>query len=147
LHNRFLYRLDKNHYSTIDEFVFDLRLIAANCLQFNSNPGDSMKNYDSFRDIAVKFLETSEMLCNFFIVQHEVSSSSSSSSSAKVNVYPTILHCWVDCVKVIDELIQVSNPLDGSQTAWFFMEPVSHYCGGQYPEGMESFHPLPPPLI
>ena len=106
-----------------------------------------MKNYDSFRDIAVKFLETSEMLCNFFIVQHEVSSSSSSSSSAKVNVYPTILHCWVDCVKVIDELIQVSNPLDGSQTAWFFMEPVSYYCGGQYPEGMESFHPLPPPLI
>ncbi len=95
-----------------------------------------MKNDDSFRTIAVNFLETSEKLCNFFIVQHEMSSSSSS-SSAKANIYPTLLHCWVDCVKVIDEMIQVSNPLDGLQTAWFFMEPVSYYCGGQYPEGMD----------
>lgn len=121
-------RLDKNQYSTIHDFVHDLRLIAANCLQFNSNANDAMKNDDSFRTIAVNFLDTSEKLCNFFIAQHE-------SSSAKVNVYPPLLYCWVDIVKVLDELIQVVNPSDGTQTAWFFMEPVTYYCGGKYPEG------------
>jgi hypothetical protein len=85
-----------------------------------------MKNDDSFRAIAVNFLDTSEKLCNYFIAQHE---------STKVNAYPPLLYCWVDIVKVIDELIQVTNPTDGSQTAWFFMEPVTYYCGGQYPEG------------
>lgn len=129
-----LSRLDKNQYSTIDEFVNDLRLISANCLQFNSNPFDSMKNDDSFRTIAVNFLDTSEKLCNFFIVQHELSSTSS--SSTKLNVYPTLLHSWLDCVKVIDEMIQLINPTDGIQTSWYFMEPVSYYCGGLFPDGM-----------
>lgn len=130
-------RLDKDQYSTVDKFVHDLRLIAANCLQFNTDIIDSLKNEDSFRYSAVNFLETSEKLCNFFITQYELSSSSS-----KINIYPSLLYCWLDCIKVIDEVFQVTNPHDGLQTAWYFKEPVTYFCQGQYPPGVStaSFH-------
>lgn len=112
-------RLDKNIYKTVDEFVGDLRLIAANCLQYNTTINDS------FRPVAIDFLTTAEELCKYFIAKPE---------SPKV-VYPTLLYCWADCVKAIDELLNMTNPEDGFQTAWFFMQPVTFFCGGVYPEG------------
>lgn len=112
-------RLDKNQYVNLDDFVLDLRRIAANCLQYNTTLDDS------FRPLAVDFLATAEDLCKLFLAKHEL---------PKV-VYPSLLYCWKDCVKAIDELIQMTNPEDGLQTAWFFLYPVSYFCGGGYPDG------------
>lgn len=112
-------RLDKNLYSTLCEFVMDLRLIAANCLQYNTTPDDS------FRPMATEFLSTVEELCKFFVAKPEL---------PKV-VYPSLLHCWKDCVGVIDELVDMINPVDKLQTAWFFLQPVTFFFGGEYPEG------------
>eukprot|EP00571_Detonula_confervacea_P006186 CAMPEP_0172316206 /NCGR_PEP_ID=MMETSP1058-20130122/27507_1 /TAXON_ID=83371 /ORGANISM="Detonula confervacea, Strain CCMP 353" /LENGTH=1200 /DNA_ID=CAMNT_0013030463 /DNA_START=35 /DNA_END=3637 /DNA_ORIENTATION=+ len=113
-------KLDKNQYSALGDFVQDLRLIAANCLQYNTSPGG-----DSFRPVAMEFLTTAEDLCRLFIAKHE----------APTIVYPTLLYCWVDCIKAVDELINMTNPEDGLQTAWYFLHPVTYFCGGQYPEG------------
>mmetsp|Transcript_33301 Transcript_33301/g.80531 ORF Transcript_33301/g.80531 Transcript_33301/m.80531 type:complete len:834 (+) Transcript_33301:265-2766(+) len=112
-------KLDKNQYKTVCEFVQDLRLIAANCLQYNTTVDDS------FRPVAVDFLTTAEDLCKFFIAKHE----------APKTVYPSLLYCWADCIKAIDELINMTNPEDRLQTAWFFLHPVTYFCSGQYPEG------------
>jgi hypothetical protein len=101
----------------------DLRLIAANCLQYNTTLDDS------FRPIATEFLSTVEALCKFFIAKPEL---------PKV-VYPSLLHCWKDCVGVIDELVDITNPVDKFQTAWFFLQPVTFFCGGEYPEGNSAF--------
>mmetsp|Transcript_3177 Transcript_3177/g.7062 ORF Transcript_3177/g.7062 Transcript_3177/m.7062 type:complete len:894 (-) Transcript_3177:256-2937(-) len=62
---------------------------------------------------------------SFFLAKHEL---------PKV-AYPSLLYCWTDCVKAIDELIQLTNPEDGLQTAWYFLHPVSYFCGGEYPDG------------
>jgi hypothetical protein len=102
----------------VDEFVADLRLIAANCLQYNTTVNDS------FRPVAVDFLTTAEELCKFFIAKKEM---------PKV-VYPSILYCWADCVKAMDELVNMTGE-DGFQTAWFFLQPVPYFCGGAYPVG------------
>jgi len=112
-------KLDKNQYANLDEFVLDLRRIAANCLQYNTTLDDS------FRPLAVEFLTTAEDLCKFFLAKPE---------SPKI-VYPSILYCWADCVKAIDELIQMTNPEDQLQTAWFFLHPVSYFCQGNFPPG------------
>ena len=71
------------------------------------------------------FLTTAEELCRYFILKHE----------APKKPYRSILYCWVECIKVIDEAIKLTNPDDGHQTAWFFLHPVNYFCGGQWPEG------------
>ena len=112
-------RLDKNQYSTVDEFVLDLRRIASNCLQYNTTVNDS------FRPVAVEFLTLAEDLCKLFIAKPEL---------PKV-VYPCILYCWADCVRVLSALINIKNADDEHQSAWFFLHPVTFFCGGVYPEG------------
>jgi hypothetical protein len=79
---------------------------------------------DSFRPVAVDFLTTAEELCKFFIAKKEL---------RKV-VYPSILYCWADCIKAMDELVNMTGE-DGFQTAWFFLQPVPYFCGGAYPAG------------
>ena len=112
-------KLDKNKYNTVGEFVDDLRLIASNCLIYNTTINDS------FRPVAVDFLTTAEELCGYFILKHD----------APKKPYRNILYCWVECMKVIDEAIKLTNPDDGHQTAWFFLHPVNYFCGGQWPDG------------
>lgn len=97
----------------------DLRLIASNCLQYNTTLDDS------FRPIATEFLSTVEDLCKFFIAKPEMPNV----------VYPSLLYCWTACVEVIDELVNMTNPVDRLQTAWFFLHPVTYFCGGEYPQG------------
>jgi hypothetical protein len=97
----------------------DLRLIASNCLQYNTTLDDS------FRPIATEFLSTVEDLCKFFIAKPETPNV----------VYPSLLYCWTACVEVIDELVNMTNPVDRLQTAWFFLHPVTYFCGGEYPQG------------
>jgi hypothetical protein len=118
-------RLDKDQYSNISDFVMDLRLIAANCLQFNTTVDDSL------RPEATEFLTTAEDLCKFFVAKPEVPNV----------VYPALLHCWADCLRVIDELINMTNPGDKMQTAWFFLQPVTYFCGGEYPHGKSAAFP------
>lgn len=118
-------RLDKNQYKTVGDFVYDLRLIAANCLQYNTTVNDS------FRPVAIDFLSIAEDLCKFFIAKNE-----------PTQVYPSLLYCWADCVKSITELINMTNPDDNHQTAWFFLQPVTYFCGGQYPEGEIDFESI-----
>jgi len=113
------FRLDKNQYSTVAEFVLDLRRICSNCLQYNTTIDDS------FRPIATDCLTTMEQLCKFFIGKNE---------SPKI-VYPRLVYCWEECLKVIDALLKIKNPDDGYQTAHFFLQPVSFFCGGQWPHG------------
>ena len=112
-------KLDKDQYSTIGDFVNDLRLIAANCLQYNTIVDDS------FRPIAVNFLSTAEELVKFFVARPEL----------PTVTYPSLLHSWKECVSVIDELVNMTNPENGLQTIWFFLFPVTYFCGGEYPEG------------
>ncbi|KAL7542395.1 hypothetical protein ACHAXR_011744 [Thalassiosira sp. AJA248-18] len=112
-------KLDKNLHSTVGEFVHDLRLIGANCLQYNTTVNDS------FRPVAIDFLTTAEDLCNFFIAKHE----------SPKTPYPSLLYCWEDCVKIFSELINMINPEDGHQTAWYFLHPVSFFFQGSWPEG------------
>eukprot|EP00581_Thalassiosira_minuscula_P010553 CAMPEP_0183712840 /NCGR_PEP_ID=MMETSP0737-20130205/7896_1 /TAXON_ID=385413 /ORGANISM="Thalassiosira miniscula, Strain CCMP1093" /LENGTH=752 /DNA_ID=CAMNT_0025941553 /DNA_START=130 /DNA_END=2385 /DNA_ORIENTATION=+ len=114
-----LSKLDKNQYAYIGDFVLDLRRIAANCLQYNTTIDDS------FRPLAIDFLTTAEDLCKFFIAKVE---------APKV-AYPPLLYCWPECIKAIDELVNMTNPDDNLQTAWFFLHPVSYFCGGAYPDG------------
>lgn len=113
------YRLDKNQYETVADFVLDLRRICSNCLQYNTTINDS------FRPVATECLTTMEQLCKFFIGKNE---------SPKI-VYPRLLYCWEECLKVIDALLKITNPDDGYQTAHFFLQPVSFFCGGQWPHG------------
>ncbi len=113
------YRLDKNQYETVADFVLDLRRICSNCLQYNTTINDS------FRPVATECLTTIEQLCKFFIGKNE---------SPKI-VYPRLLYCWEECLKVIDALLKITNPDDGYQTAHFFLQPVSFFCGGQWPHG------------
>ena len=61
----------------------------------------------------MEFLALSEDLCKFFIAKEEL---------PKV-VYPPILYCWRDAVQAIDELIELINPDDQLQTAWYFLQP------------------------
>jgi len=88
-------------------------------LQYNTTVNDS------FRPVAVDFLITAEDLCKFFIAKHE----------APRIIYPPLLYCWADCVKTMDELINMKNTDDNLQTAWYFLHPVTYFCGGVYPEG------------
>jgi len=115
-------KLDKDQYSTIGDFVNDLRLIAANCLQYNTIVDDS------FRPIAVSFLSTAEELVKFFVARPEL---------PKVT-YPSLMYSWKECISVIDELVNTINPENGLQTIWFFLFPVTYFCGGEYPEGYLS---------
>jgi len=121
-------KLDKNTYNTIIEFISDLRLIASNCLQYNTTV------QDSFRPVAIDFLKSSEELCKYFISKTEL--------PTKIN--PPILYCWDDCIKVINEVINMTNIEDKHQTAWFFLHPVPFFCNGQYPEGYLNVihHPI-----
>jgi len=120
-------KLDKNEYSNLGDFVLDLRRIAANCLQYNTTVDDS------FRPLAIDFLTTAEDLCKLFIAKHE----------SPNHVYPSILYCWADCVNAMDELIGMTNPEDKLQTAWYFLHPVSYFCGGSFPEGYLDKVPKP----
>lgn len=101
------------------EFMLDLRRISSNCLQYNTTVKDS------FRPVATEFLNVSEDLCKLFLAKHE---------HPKVP-YPSLLYCWEECVKSLDELLNILNPEDGHQAAWFFLQPVTFFCGGEYPEG------------
>jgi hypothetical protein len=45
------------------------------------------------------------------------------------------VYCWEECLKVIDALLKIKNPDDGYQTAYYFLQPVSFFCQGQWPDG------------
>jgi len=106
---------EKNEYSTVAAFVLDLRRIFSNCLRYNT----SIK--DSLRPVAVKGIETTETLLSVFLGKPEAAS------------YPPILFCWKLCIDVLDTLYSLTNPNDGNMTAYYFLYPVSFYCGGQFP--------------
>lgn len=112
-------RLEKNKHATVTEFVLDLRRIFSNCLQYNVTINDS------FRPVARECLNTAEDLLTFFLAK----------DAEPTVLYPSLLYCWEDCAKVIDALYNLTNPDDGYQTAYFFMEPVPFYFGGAYPDG------------
>ena len=113
------FRLDKNQYSTVAEFVLDLRRVFSNCLQYNTTINDS------YRPVATECLTTIEQLCKFFIGKNE---------SPRI-VYPRLVYCWEECLKVIDAVLKIKNPDDGYQTAYYFLQPVSFFCVGQWPHG------------
>ena len=104
-------------YSSVPQFVLDLRRIFANCLIYNT----SIK--DSLRPVAVEVLQTAEDLLKVFIGQDQTGKQS----------YPPLLYCWKLCVNVLDTLYNLVNPDDGQPTALYFLHPVSYYCGGVFP--------------
>eukprot|EP00980_Cylindrotheca_fusiformis_P011812 scaffold2816_cov121-Cylindrotheca_fusiformis.AAC.28 len=112
-------KLERNEYPTVSAFVYDLRRIFSNCLRYNT----SLK--DAFRPVAVDVLTTAEQLMTVFLAQPEYPTS----------VYPPLLFCWKLCLSVLDTLYNLTNPEDGAATALYFLYPVTHYCGGQYPPG------------
>ena len=110
-------KLEKNEYSTVADFVLDLRRIFANCLQFNT----SIK--DTLRPIAVECLVTAEELMTFFLAKPEFPAAA----------YPPQLYCWKLCLSVLDTLYNLTNPGDEQPTVLYFLYPVSFYCGGHFP--------------
>lgn len=115
-------KLDKNEYKTVAQFVLDLRRIFANCLRFNT----SMK--DRLRPLAVDLLSTSEDLIATFLIRGQKLPTNNPS-----DVYPQLLYCWSFCIKVLNTLFNLTNPVDGQPTVLYFLHPVTMYCGGQYP--------------
>jgi len=112
-------KLDRHQYETLAHFVLDLRRIFSNCLQYNTDYGDD------FRSAAVECFGCAEDLLNFFVAKHE----------SPTVVYPNLLYCWEKCINAIDSLLKVKNADDGHQTAWYFLQPVTFFCSGSYPEG------------
>ena len=110
-------KLEKNEYTTVADFVLDLRRIFANCLQFNT----SIK--DMLRPIAVECLMTAEELMIFFLAKPEY----------PTPAFPPQLYCWKLCLSVLDTLYNLTNPGDEQPTVLYFLYPVSFYCGGQFP--------------
>lgn len=110
-------KLEKNQYSTIGEFVLDMRRIFANCLRFNTSVKDPL------RPLAMDVLWTAEELMAWFIAKPDAPSA----------FYPPLLYCWKLCVSIIDALCNMNNETDGNPTVYFFLHPVSFYCGGNYP--------------
>jgi hypothetical protein len=108
---------EKNDYATIASFVLDLRRIYSNCLRYNT----SIK--DSLRPVAARGLETIEKLLTVFLAKPE----------SPTPVYPPLLFCWRLCLSALDTLYNLTNPEDGQMTAYYFLYPVSFYCGGQFP--------------
>lgn len=112
-------KLDKNQYSNVADFVLDVRRIFANCLRYNTTVNDS------FRPLAKKLAEQSEGILALFVA----------APTAPKRVYPRLLYCWKLCLSLLDTLLNMTNPNDGQQAAYFFMHPVSFYLGGALPEG------------
>ena len=112
-------KLDKNQYSNVADFVLDVRRIFANCLRYNTTVNDS------FRPLAKKLAEQSEGILALFVA----------TPAAPKRVYPRLLYCWKLCLSLLDTLLNMTNPNDGNQTAYFFMHPVSYYLAGALPEG------------
>jgi len=105
-------KLERGDYSSISEFVRDVRRTFANCLRYNT----SVK--DGFRPVAMEMQSTSEELMGYFLSQAP---------------YSRLLYCWKLCVSVLDALLNLTNPDDGHQSAHYFLHPVSFYCGGNFP--------------
>jgi hypothetical protein len=68
-------------------------------------------------------LETTEKLFTVFLAKPE----------APAQVYTPLLFCWKLCLSILDTLYNLTNPDDGQMTAYYFLYPVSFYCGGQFP--------------
>ena len=111
-------KLDKNQYSNVAEFVLDVRRICANCLRYNTSVNDS------FRPLAKKLAQQTEGILALFVA----------APAAPKRVYPRLLYCWKLCLSLLDTLLNMTNPTDGHQTAYFFMHPVSFYLGGALPQ-------------
>lgn len=120
--------IDKNDYPSIASFVLDLRRIYSNCLRYNT----SIK--DSLRPVAAQGLETVEKLLTVFLAKPE----------APTQVYPPLLFCWKLCLSAVDTLYNLTNPEDGQMTAYYFLYPVSFYCGGQFPA--DYLQKIPKPM-
>lgn len=110
-------KLERDEYPTVSAFASDLRRIFSNCLRYNT----SLK--DAFRPVAVDVLTTAEELMTVFLARSEF----------PVSAYPPLLFCWKLCLSVLDTLYNLTNPGDGAPTAFYFLFPVTFYCGGQYP--------------
>ena len=118
-------KLEKGLYKKLDAFVFDLRRIFANALRYNT----SIK--DSLRPLAVEGLQCTEQLFMMFLARNcSVSGGSNSSASAP---YTPLLYCWNVCINILDTLYNLVNPIDGQPMAYYFLHPVSVYCGGKFP--------------
>jgi len=115
-------KLEKNLYSSITQFVLDLRRVFGNCLRFNTTSKDSL------RPVAVDMLKTAEELIAHFIAKAE----------SPALVYPPLLYCWGVIIKSIDALLSVTNKGDGHQTAHFFLHPASYFFGGSFPTDYKS---------
>ena len=46
-------------------------------------------------------------------------------------------------MNVLDTLYNLTNPNDGNMTAYYFLYPVSFYCGGQFPPDYKQKIPKP----
>ncbi|CAB9496173.1 Bromodomain-containing factor 1 [Seminavis robusta] len=116
-------KLDKNEYRSVAQFVLDMRRIFANCLRFNT----SMK--DRLRPLAVELLSTAEDLMVTFLIRGK----HPPPPAGGPDLYPPLLYCWSFCIKVLNTLFNLTNPVDSQPTVYYFLHPVTTYCGGQYP--------------
>jgi hypothetical protein len=115
------FRLDKNAYATLADFVIDLRRIFGNCLRFNI-----LSSKDKMRDIARKLFISAESYFNLFVCDGR-----ESTKATHKQLYPKLLYCWKSCLGILDATLDLKNPDDKNQTAHYFLHPASFFFGGE----------------
>jgi Bromodomain len=116
-------KLDKNSYKKLDHFVLDLRRVFSNALRYNT----SIK--DSLRPLAVEGLQCAESLMLMFLARNFTGAAAGGAQYC----YAPLLYCWNVCINIMDTLYNLVNPSDGQPMAYYFLHPVSVYCGGKFP--------------
>jgi hypothetical protein len=99
-------------YASVADFVHDLRRIFANCLRYNMS-----SSVDPLRDDARKMLSSTEGFLHLFMKNVDSSKT----------LYPRLLYCWEKCLEILDTVLDLKNPDDGGQTAYYFIYPVSFF--------------------
>jgi len=109
-------RLDKNQYTTVADFVLDIRRVFANCLRYNAEAANPL------RIVAREMLISAEALMIYFLQV----------GGAHVLPYSPLLSCWKMVVDGLDHLLTLTTS-EGHLLAHYFLHPPSYYFGGIYP--------------
>ena len=121
-------RLEKKSYSSVLDFVLDLRRIFGNCFRYNISSSDDTKR---LRVNARKMLMSSEQFLHHFLPNED-------SGSGKF-LYPKLLYCLNFCFeKILDPILDLKNPEDNQQTVWYFIHPASYFFGGNLSQAYKN---------
>ncbi len=119
----YIYRLDKNQYKTVSDFVIDVRRMFGNSLRYNILQTDQV-----LREISRRLLKVTEQYLNVFILNSDATLGGVAAAGGGSNkLYPSLLYCWETCLQILEDVLYLEDPVDKLQTAWYFLHPASAY--------------------